>query len=68
VITIKLQDYISDGQFSYRKVREREELPDGRENIALYERDPKQDEWQYTPDLAYLLGYAKTPTMIRIRR
>jgi hypothetical protein len=53
----------------YKLVRQREFLPDGRENIALYELLPLPDRFsQFTPELGYLEGQAETPHMIPISR
>ena len=64
----KLPKKLNDGQYDYVLVQPERELPDGRTFVALYERQPRDPERQYTPDLAYCQGQTETPVMHGIAR
>lgn len=36
--------------------------------LALYERVPKDDKYQYTPDLQFVLGQTSAPLMYPVER
>ena len=59
---------LNDGSFDYVMVREAQQLEDGRENVALYDSVPMNDDYQFTPCLDYVLGKVTVPTMIPIKR
>lgn len=63
-----LPEKLNDGTFDYVQVRQEEKLPDGRVNVALYERVPKDETFQYTPGLAYCEGIVDDPAMQRLQR
>ena len=63
-----LPKYLSDGEFNYKLVRPASTLPDGRENLALYERVHRDSRFQYTPDLSYINGITNVPVMLKIAR
>ena len=64
----KLPKKLNDGQYDYVLVQPERELPDGRAFVALYERQPRDPDRQYTPDLAYCQGQTDTPVMHGIAR
>lgn len=63
-----LPKYLTDGTHKYTLARKETTLPDGRTNVALYERVPKNKLYQYTPDLSFIQGITPVPVMIQIER
>ena len=54
---------------TYRLVRQRAQLDDGREVFGRYELAPERDEFrQFTPEVGYLLGYLNVPRMLPVTR
>lgn len=60
---------VSDGTHTYVLVRAQEpDGPDGRGMPALYEREPKDEAFQYILPLDYLQGLVPVPKMIPLSR
>lgn len=65
---ITLPENLNDGTSDYELVRPEKELGGGLSEVALYERVPKDVDFQYTPDLAFCQGQTETPIMQPIAR
>lgn len=63
-----LPEKLNDGTYDYNIVTQEKDLGHGIKQIALYERDPKDPEYQFTPDLGFLLGQNTVPYMHKIMR
>lgn len=59
---------LNDGQHDYRLVSQEADAGEGKKWAALYEREPVDPDWLYTPDLAFCEGITSTPVMHRVRR
>jgi hypothetical protein len=63
---MKLPQRLNDGRFEYQLVRQQEDLENGLSNVALYESIPRDERYQFTPDLAFILAFEKGQTRVPI--
>jgi hypothetical protein len=65
---MKLPQRLNDGRFEYQLVRQQEDLENGLSNVALYESIPRDERYQFTPDLAFIKGQTTVPIMQKLER
>ncbi len=59
---------LNDGKNNYKLVRPAKQYEDGREDIALYDRDPSDPKNLFSPDLSFVMGKTAVPIMIPFPR